>query len=99
MSPLRRMPLRALSIARQEVLLIVLISLLMPCVQSGAGLLLQDKSGEKKARSEGIPPWLGRIFEIAHIGAEAQAHAGADGGEHDVVALLEIHAQTADEIG
>ena len=99
MSPLRQMPLPTLTIVRRAALLPVLISLLMPCVRCGVEMLLQDKSGEKKARSEGIPPWLGRIFEIAHIGAKAQAHAGADGGEHDVVALLKIHAQTADEIG
>ena len=50
-------------------------------------------------RSERVPGRARRIFEIADIGAEAQAETGADRNQHDVVRGQRGHSETADDIG
>src|ERR1700733_11949861 len=50
-------------------------------------------------RSERVPGRALRKFEIADIGAEPQADAGADRNQHDVVGGERGHAEAADDIG
>src|SRR5437899_12286116 len=50
-------------------------------------------------RSEWVPGRARRVFEIADIGAEPQADAGADRHQHDVVGGERGHAEAADDIG
>src|SRR5690606_35635175 len=49
--------------------------------------------------SEGVPGRLVGIFEIANIGPQPGADAGADRRQDNIPVLLEIHTEPADQIG
>src|SRR6516164_5343448 len=46
-----------------------------------------------------VPCRAGRVFEVTNVGAEPQAHAGADGGDDDRPAFLKCQPDAANEIG
>src|SRR5262245_9694290 len=61
-------------------------------------LMLVTGSGQNGS-SERVPSRRGREFQVAHIGAEPQAHAGANRHHHDIVRCERRHAEAANEIG
>ena len=54
------------------------------------------RAGGASERQDVALPGVG---QVADVGAEPEADAGADRGQHDVVGPLVVHAQAADEIG
>src|SRR3954468_7914598 len=59
----------------------------------------QENDARRARRSEWIPGRVRGEFEIAHIGAEAQADAGTDRDHHDAARGERRHADAADEVG
>src|SRR5690606_26783517 len=69
------------------------------------------RHGGLKRRPTGRPPRrpsssserqdvaLAAVCHGADVGAQTQAHAGADRGQHDAVGALVVHAQAAHQIG
>src|SRR6185312_5626120 len=52
-----------------------------------------------KKTSERVPGSLRRVFEIADIGPEAQAEAGTNRHQYDVVGGQRRHPEAADDVG
>src|SRR5689334_2737259 len=78
-----------------------------PKVSAGGRCATASCSGEVEAKggqtpsnsSERIPGGVGREADVADVGAEAEADAGADRGDDDVAVGGEGGADAADQIG
>ena len=49
------------------------------------------------SRSERVPGWVGRQLQVADVGTQPGADAGADRRQDDVVVGIEGHANTGNE--
>ena len=61
------------------------------------GIFAQTRATTPPLERQQVP--LAAVGHGADIGAEAQADAGAHGGQDDAVGLLVVHAEAADQIG